>query len=693
MITSSRPAKLVAGGSLIVSVVFFVISILIGRWSGFFAIYAASFCILSAALIWFVLLIQFHQRTLAEQEKLDMAELARDQRTDRIFQQKGEQAQLFAVAQKRLQILEKWFLPIFSGIIAAYQAAIGLYLLKTVVDSDPSTGKQPLLCSVCMTAIAFVGFLVSRYATGMSNQPGWKPLRAGGSSLFGSAALSFALAIALALAQFKMLVVIKVIDYCIPAVLIVLGTETALNVVLDIYRPRLAGLYGRAAFDSRLLGLINEPGEILHTAAGAIDYQFGFKVSQTWFYKLLEKAIVPLIIFGGFTLYLLSCVVVVGPDEQAIIERFGNPKTARGQVRLAGPGLTLKWPWPIDIAQKYPSKKTAELYIGFVPKTDPKTGRIIREPLLWGKEHYEKEHSILVASLQGAEGGAEGVAPVSLLKANIPVQYRVKDLYAFLYSHSDYEEPNRKVRPGSEKRLEEICYNELAKFAAASTIEVDDAAFLQNSLLGAGRARAKQVLTENIQTAADRAGLGVEIVFLGIQGIHPPTQVAADYQKVVGAVQKKQAMILGAEAQRNRTLSTLAGSVENAQKLYSLASEYQHGARHDERAPAELDEAFASAEGEIFARLREAQSYAFQKATLAEATGRRFASQVRAYRAAKEIYKREQRLLVLEEGLQKIRKYVVVADTNDRQVYIVDLQEKLTPSLYELGGFEERPQK
>ncbi len=683
MSTPSRPARLVALTSLVFSVVFFVVTVLIGQWSGFFSVYALSYLFLAGAIIWLFLLIQFHQRNLAEQEKLDMQELSADKRADRIFQAKGEQAQLFAVAQKRLEILEKWFLPIFSVIIAAYQVVIGLYLLKGISDSSPAVGKQPLLCAVCMTAIAFVSFLFSRYATGMSRQPDWKPLRAGGGILFSSAILSFVLSIALALVQFKILALIKVTDFFIPALLVVLGIETALNVVFDIYRPRLTGLYSRSAFDSRLLGLINEPGEILHTAAGAIDYQFGFKVSQTWFYKLLEKAILPLIFFGAVTLYLLSCIVVVNPDEQAIIERFGNPRDAQGQVRIAGAGITFKWPWPIDIVQKYPTERISEIYIGFVPKKDPKTGEIIREPLLWGKEHYEKEHNILVASRQGTERVTEGVAPVSLLKANIPVQYRVKDLYAFLYNNNKPEE-----------RLEAICYRELAKFAAGSTIEVDDEAALKTSLLGAGRARAKEVLTRNVQAAADKAGLGVEIVFLGLQGIHPPMEVAADYQKVVGAVQIKQALILDAEAQRNKTLSNLAGSVEDSEQLYALASEYDRlGKKIDNPDMEELDRAFTRAGGEIFARLREAQGYAFEKVVLAEATGKRFASQVKAYRAAEEIYKREQRLVVLEESLTNIRKYVVVADTNDSQVYIVDLQEKLTPSLYELSGYEESSPK
>ncbi len=683
MTTSSRQAKLAAIVSLIISVIFFVITILIGRWSGFVSVYSESFVLLGSALIWLVLLIQFHQRTLAEQEKLDMSALAGEHRTDKIFQQKGEQAQLFAVAQKRLAMLEKWFLPIFSFLIAAYQAAIGLYLLRGVSDSNPAIGKQPLLCAVCMIAVAFVSFLMSRYATGMSRQAEWKPLRAGGSFLFGSAILSFALAIALALVQFKIITVIRVIDYLIPILLIILGVENLLNVIFDIYRPRLTGQYSRSAFDSRLLGLVNEPGEILHTATGAIDYQFGFKVSQTWFYKLLEKAVVPLFFFGAITLYLLSCVIVINPNEQGVVEHFGNPKDAKGNVWLVGPGIHFKRPWPVDIVQIYPTSDIKELQIGYVPKTDPKTGQIIREPLLWGKDHYKEEYNLLVASRLGAEKNSQGAVPVSLLKANIPVHYCVKDIYAFLYNHDN-----------PQKRLEDICYRELARFAASSTIEVDDEVALQTSLLGAGRAQAKQVLTQNIQAAADKAGLGIEIVFVGLQGIHPPTQVAADYEKVIGAIQKKRGIILMAEGYRNRALSTLAGSVDGASDLYVLASDYQKAKQGNNRQQTDeiagrLDKAFGQADGDIFCMLREAQGYRFEKATIARATGERFDSQVKAYRAAPEIYKRQQRLIALEETLRPIRKYVIVADPNDSETFIVDLKEKLTPSLYDIGGVQE----
>jgi len=691
MTISSKRAEYVAVLSLILSVAFFGIAFFVGRWSGFFPIYAVSWLILSAALIWLVLTIQFHQRSLAEQEKLDMSQLDEGKQVSAIFQAKGERVAMFAVAQHRLDLLEKWFIPIFSAVIAAYQIAIGLYLLK-IIPPDPelfgAEAKQPLICATCMIAIAFICFIVSRYATGMSAQLQWKPLRAGGSIFLAIAVLSFALAVSLALVQFKIFTGITAISLAVPILLIVLAAENALNIVLDIYRPRLKGQYSRSAFDSRLLGIINEPGGILRTAASAIDYQFGFKVSQTWFYKLLEKAIVPLVLFAAVTLYLLSCIVVILPDEQAVIEHFGNPLSKAGEKRLIGPGLSFKWPWPIDIARKYPTKKLSVIYIGYIPKTDPKTGEVIPEKsLLWGKAHYEQEYLLLVASEQTSGKLAPGAVPVSLVIATFPVHYRIKDLYSFLYNHNE-----------PEKLLKSICYRELTKFAAGAKIEVDSEADIDLSLLSAGRAEAKRILTKNIQAAADKAGLGVEITFLGLQGIHPPPEVAADYQKVVAAVQKKRALVLAAHAQRNKALSSLVGSVDDADKLYALASQYQQARKNNqskeiEKLGSQLDLAFAQAKGDIFSTLRQAQSYAFEKETLARATGQRFASQLKAFKAGEEIYKQQLRLAVFEEVLENTRKFVVVADQNDTQVFIIDVQEKLTPSLYDLPGLQEKSKK
>ena len=685
-VSAKRPVH-VALVSLALSVIFFGIAFFLGRWSGFAAISAIGWMNLAVALIWLVLSLQFHQRALAEQEKLDASQLVKDKGTSTIFQAGSERATLFDAAQRRLEIFEKWFIPIFAGIIAAYQIAIGLYLLSTAEGAIEGELKQPLLCCICMTAIAFVSFLISRYATGMSGEPAWKPLRAGGSSLLGVAVLCFFLAVALASTYlFKRLWPVNVMALVISGLLVVLGVETALNIVLDIYRPRLKGRYSRSAFDSRLLGTINEPGGILRSVADAIDYQFGFQVSQTWFYKLLEQAIVPLALFAVVTLYLLSGIVVVEPGEQAIIEHFGSPTDNAKDVRLIGPGLRFKWPWPIDVVYKYPTERISQISIGFVPEIDP-NGQVEHKPLLWGESHYKAEYQLLVANEQDRTESGIGTVPVSIVIAAVPVQYRINDLYSFVYNH---QEP--------EKLLESICYRELTKFAASAKIEVEQETGTEFSLLGMGRAQAGVTLTERIQTAANEANLGVEIVFVGLQGVHPPVEVAADYQKVIGAFQKKQQSILEAKAERNKILGTLVGSVEKAEALYDLASKYQQAEATGSSAEIEelgkqLDVAFEQAKGDIFKKLREAQNDAFTKETLAEATGFQFAGQLEAYQAAPDIYVHEQWLAMLEESLRNIRKYVVVAGPNDTQVTIFDFQDKLMPDLMDyLGGLEENMQ-
>ncbi|MBM4028754.1 MAG: hypothetical protein FJ280_25675, partial [Planctomycetes bacterium] len=244
-----------------------------------------------------------------------------------------------------------------------------------------------------------------------------------------------------------------------------------------------------------------------------------------------------------------------------------------------------------------------------------------------------------------------------------------------------------------------ICYRELTRFGASATVEADDSFSgrpgAHESLLGAGRARAKDILTERIQRAADAQDLGIEIVSVGLQGIHPPPEVAPDYQRVIGAVQEKQALVLKAEADRNKSLSFLVGSVARADKLAELAARYQDARRQGrdedvQRLGVQFDAAFSEARGMIFQLLSEAQSYAFAKATDARATGERFAGQIQAYRAAPEIYMCEQRAAALEEALKNIRKYVVAGNSDDRAVIILDLQDKLPTNLLDLGSLENR---
>jgi hypothetical protein len=112
------------------------------------------------------------------------------------------------------------------------------------------------------------------------------------------------------------------------------------------------------------------------------------------------------------------------------------------------------------------------------------------------------------------------------------------------------------------------------------------------------------------------------------------------------------------------------------------------GVQNREQLSKQLDDSFLQASGSIFKELAGAKSYAFEKAILSKADSYRFADQLKPYLAAKDIYLRNLRLQVFEESLEKTRKYVVVADPNDTQVFIVDVKEELSPDLYDITGLE-----
>jgi len=303
--------------------------------------------------------------------------------------------------------------------------------------------------------------------------------------------------------------------------------------------------------------------------------------------------------------------------------------------------------------------------------------------LLWGQEHYKKEYNLLVAS-ESKDSQEQGAVPVSIIRAAIPVQYRVSDLYKYLYNYEN-----------SARVLESICYREVIKFAAGARVEPEsESGISEESLLGAGRARAAAELTEMIQRRADEMGLGVEIVFMGLQGFHPPPEVAEDFQAVTGSVQKKHSSVLLAISERDRLLTSNVGSVKAANKLYELAEKYALAKRQKNNAEmeilkAQLDGSFSQAQGDLYAKLRQAKSYAYEKTVLAESTGQRFSGQLSAYNAAGRIYLHELKMGMLEEALADIRKHIVVSD-GDTQVTIIDLQEKLMPGLYDIGAVGEK---
>ena len=144
----------------------------------------------------------------------------------------------------------------------------------------------------------------------------------------------------------------------IPVIMIVLGAEILLSFVFGMYRPRKAGDVIRPAFDSRILGWLARPESLGKIIGETLNYQFGFELSRSWFVDLLNKSIVGLCAFGTIVLLGMSCMTIVEPQQKAAILLNGKIQ------RVVGPGIYLKYPWPIGTSEKYDVDRIQRITVG-----------------------------------------------------------------------------------------------------------------------------------------------------------------------------------------------------------------------------------------------------------------------------------------------------------------------------------------
>ena len=268
------------------------------------------------------------------------------------------------------------------------------------------------------------------------------------------------------------------------------------------------------------MGLLGQPEAIITTAAHALDYQFGFKVSETWFYRFLEKALGWLVLAQFCALVLSTCFVIIQPGDEALHERFGRPLGNNGVI---GSGLHLKLPWPIDRTIVYHTEQIQSFIVGAEPEKS--------ETIAWAVSHA-KEENFLVAShelnpeIQSNQTSEAKSPPVNLLSVSIPVQYQITNLATWAYVNED-----------PETLLKGVSEREVAHYLASA--DLDD-------LMSRGRAAAAEALRRDIQAQVDTLQLGARITFVGLEDIHPPVKVAKVFEQVVGAAQTRDSKILQA---------------------------------------------------------------------------------------------------------------------------------------------------
>jgi membrane protease subunit HflK len=563
------------------------------------------------------LLSYFHIGLLEREqfEKMELEELSKSRGSESLFVTAG--ADTFPARRSREQF-ERFFIPTFTALLCLLQAAAAYWPWQKLALIPPLLTDRAKLAMSLLGLMGLMLFLLGKYSSGLARLKGLKLLRPGAAYMQLSAYTCLAVIGAIAAVLSGVLKVDLIVARVLCVVSGLAAVETLLALVLEGYRVRVHGRESRLLYESRLVGLLGQPEAIITTAAHALDYQFGFKVSDTWFYRFLEKALGWLVLVQLGVLVLSTCFVVIEPGDQALLECFGKPM---GKDGVIGPGLHLKPPWPIGQTRVFPTERIQTFLVGAEPE---QTGTIA-----WTVIHT-KEENFLVSGAFNSQATASqqtGVKspPVSLLSVSIPVQYQITNLAAWAYINED---PITLLTNISERAV--VLYLASANF--------DD-------LMSRGRGAAAEALRQNIQKQADAMNLGAQITFVGLEDIHPPTKVAEVFEKVVGASEIRESKILRAQA---HAIATNAWATGESFRRVTTAEADQHGAITNAAARALL--------------------FANQALAYAAAPG------------YKGVYEQQARLEALVDNSADARKYII-ATTNAPNVPIFNLEDKIRSDL------------
>lgn len=219
----------------------------------------------------------------------------------------------------------------------------------------------------------------------------------------------------------------------------------------------------------------------------------------------------------GLIGYALSGLAQVGPDEVAVVRRFGRP------VEDIGPGLHWRWPWPVETLTRVQPDRARTVEVGFrtVEDRSARPGR--RGALTWQSLH-EGEGVTRVES--------EAVLPTgdgNLIELLATVQYRVSDPRRYLLAVRDPDEILR------------------AEFEAVLRETVAGDAFLD--LLTVGRAELQRSVAARLRGRLEAyGGLGVSLDGVTLRDLHPPGPVVEAFHNVAKAAEDHDRKVKDAEA-------------------------------------------------------------------------------------------------------------------------------------------------
>jgi regulator of protease activity HflC (stomatin/prohibitin superfamily) len=600
--------------ALLIFLASFGVTVFAGSLAGQVAVVFLGLGVLVAFISWFQMRLEENERL----EKLELDELARSRGASLFASKDGGS---FPAQNARVQF-EKYFVPGFAVLILLLEAG-GAWLLWNWTGKNPTTLKAAnATAALSLFAIfALLLFLFGRFSVTIARLENHRLLRPGASFLLAGAYVCALTALGIAGVEAKFPPADFWVARALCLLLALMAVENLLTLLLEIYRPRVKGKIARPLYESRVVGIFAQPESLFTTAAQTLDYQFGFKVSETWFFQAVQKNLAVLLLIQFAALILSTTIVFVDVGEQAVLEHFGKP------VATLNPGAHFKLPWPADKIYRFRTEQIQSFAVGYTPDAQSEAANTI----LWTVSHNQEQNFLVAnraavtsATTSSDTNDAAKAQAVGLITVSIPVQFQITNVTDWAYKNN---------APGA--LLKDLATQEVIKYLAGIDL---------NDVLSQGRLQAAEMLRDRIQNSANARSLGAKIIFVGLQDIHPPTasDVAATYEKVVGAQQERIATNNFAQAEAIR-LNAVSGA--QAFTITNVAD----------------------------AKRVQLVSSKFAEAAL-------FTNQIPAFEAAPDVYRQRLYLQSFADATAGARKYVLLV-TNTQDVVIFDLEDKIRADL------------
>jgi len=239
-----------------------------------------------------------------------------------------------------------------------------------------------------------------------------------------------------------------------------------------------------------------------------------------------------------FVLFLSTSIFVVQPHQQAAVYHFG--RLDRFSIKDAG--LHFKFPYPIDKTEIYDVHRVASMQIGYESSGTA--------DFLWTQRHDIGEYMLLLGN------GNEMVA------VNLKILYVISDLYSYIKNFAN-----------AEAVLSATVYNALMTHTINTTLD---------SFLNIDRNSLSASVMNELSAFCEAEKLGVSVVQVVIENIHPPVDIADVYQKVISASVDKTTMITRAQTYAETR-------VIEAEKLSGLAVNGARAVQYDRTSGAQKE--------------------------------------------------------------------------------------------------------